>query len=203
VDVDRRATNTGGYAKGRATRTEILEQAMSLFGEVGYRSASVREIAARAGISHTGLLHHFPTKQALLVAVLEHRDAVDAERLAVADDGLSALRHLVALVEVNTTRRAIVELFTVLSGEATASDHPAHEWFRERYRRSIDHVTLAYRTARADGVLRHDIDPALAAAQLLAMMDGLQVQWLLDNGATDMVGSVRAHISTQLTVPLD
>src|SRR4051794_33036734 len=37
----------GGYAKGRATREEILDSAMQLFGEVGYRTASLREVSAR------------------------------------------------------------------------------------------------------------------------------------------------------------
>ena len=51
-----------GYAKGRAKLRDILDQATALFGEAGYRGTSLREIAARCGISHPGLLHHFPTK---------------------------------------------------------------------------------------------------------------------------------------------
>nr|MYU47886.1 TetR family transcriptional regulator [Streptomyces sp. SID7803] len=70
-----------GYAKGRAKREEILDQAMAMFGEAGYRGASLRVIATRCGISHPGLLHHFPTKESLLLAVLEHRDAVDDQWL--------------------------------------------------------------------------------------------------------------------------
>ena len=115
-----------GYAKGRAKRREILDQAMALFGEAGYRGASLREIAARCGLSHAGLLHHFPTKQALLLAVLEHRDEVDGARLAGGGTGLALLRGMVDLASLNATRPGIVELFTVLSAEATAVHHPAH-----------------------------------------------------------------------------
>lgn len=46
------------------------------------------------------------------------------------------------------------------------------------------------------------MDPALAGAQLIALMDGLQVQWLLSDGATDMAGVLRAHLQAQLTVRL-
>lgn len=191
----------GGYAKGRAKRREILDHAIALFGEVGYRAASLREIATRSGISHPGLLHHFPTKEALLLAVLAHRDEVDGE-LFTGSTGTDALRGLVDLVRLNTARRGVVELFTVLSAEATAAEHPAHAFFVERYRRTLAGIERAYRAARADGALRPDVDPATAARHLVALMDGLQIQWLLDDCRTDMTTPVHAHIQGQLTVPL-
>lgn len=192
-----------GYAKGRAKRREILDRAVSLFGEVGYRGASLREIATRCGISHPGLLHHFPTKQSLLLAVLEHRDTVDDQRLfAGSATGLDTLRRLVDLVRLNATRRGIVELFTVLSAEATSAGHPAHAFFTSRYRATVDTVERAYRQVRDDGMLRDGVEPGAAARQLVAVMDGLQIQWLLDGTGIDMAGLVRTHIQTQLTTPL-
>lgn len=192
-----------GYAKGRAKRREIIDQAMAMFGEVGYRGASLREIAARCGISHPGLLHHFPTKESLLLAVLEHRDDTDIEWLETdSADGVTTLRHLVELVALNTTRRGIVELYAVLSAEATSADHPAHAYFRDRYRRALDAAGVAYERAAASGALRTGVDPRVAGRQLIALMDGMQVQWLLDDAGTDMAGVVRAHVQDQLTVPL-
>jgi AcrR family transcriptional regulator len=192
-----------GYAKGRAKRREIIDQAMALFGEVGYRGASLREIAARCGISHPGLLHHFPTKESLLLAVLEHRDEVDAVWFGLQDaTGTAMLRRLVELVELNATRRHIVELYAVLSAEATSADHPAHAFFVERYRSAVAAACRAYRQAADSGDLRPGVDADVAGRQLIALMDGMQVQWLLDAGATDMVGVVRAHVQAQLAVPL-
>ena len=192
-----------GYAKGRAKRREIIEQAMSIFGEVGYRGASLREVAARCGISHTGLLHHFPTKVALLQAVLEHRDREDLALLTAGDStGLDGLRRIADLVRLNATRRGIVELFCVLAAEATSAEHPAHTYFVERYRGSVVVTTGAYRQAREAGALRQAVDPDVAARQLIALMDGLQLQWLLDDGVTDMETIVRAHLQAQLLVEL-
>lgn len=191
-----------GYAKGRAKRREILDQAMALFGEVGYRGASLRVIATRAGISHPGLLHHFPTKQSLLLAVLEHRDEVDDEWLALGEPtGVGKLRRLADLAALNATRRGIVELFSVLAAEATSADHPAHAYFVRRYRTSVANTVHAYELTRGEGALRHDIAPDEAAQQLIALMDGLQVQWLISDCATDMAGVLRAHIQAQLTIP--
>ena len=197
VDVER------GYAKGRAKRREIIDRAMTLFGEVGYRGASLREIAARCGISPPGLLPHFPPKESLLLAVLEHRDEVDSVWLTAEDeDPVAGLRRLVEVVERNVGRRPIVELYAVLSAEATSADHPAHEYFQDRYRRTLAAVQATYERARDLGALREGVDPATAARQLVAVMDGLLVQGRLDGGATDMVGTVRDLVGAQLLRPL-
>ena len=192
-----------GYAKGRAKRREIIDQAMALFGEVGYRGASLREIAARCGISPPGLLHHFPTKESLLLAVLEHRDEVDIAWVGLDQtDGVVTLRRLVELVELNAGRRNIVELYAVLSAEATSAEHPAHAFFVERYQTSVGAAVAAYRQAGDAGELRPEVDPEIAGRQLIALMDGMQVQWLLDGGRTDMIGAVRALVSSHLTIEL-
>jgi AcrR family transcriptional regulator len=191
-----------GYAKGRATRRDILEQATALFGEAGYRGTSLREIAARCGLSHPGLLHHFPTKQSLLLAVLEHRDEVDRQTIAAGrPTGAAVLRRLVAVAALNANRRGIVELYTVLSAEATAPDHPAHSWFVDRYRRIVGEIETAYAAARTAGDLLAGVYPGVAARQLVALMDGLQIQWLLHDPDLDMAAALAAHLATQLRPP--
>lgn len=189
-----------GYAKGRAKREEILQAAIVLFGEVGFHAASLRELASRVGMSHPGLLHHFPTKVALLEAVLDHRDTVDQADLE--DDlarGTDYVDALVRLVERNALRRHVVELFTALAAEATSPDHPAHEFFVRRYEWAVARTgeQLA-RRARA-GALRDGVDPQAAARQIVALMDGLQVQWLLSLDRpraerVDMAADLRAYL---------
>jgi AcrR family transcriptional regulator len=179
-----------GYAKGRAKREEILQAAIGLFAETGYHGASLREIAGRVGISHPGLLHHFPTKAALLEAVLEHRDAVD--RADIEDDreqGRSVPESLVRLVRRNALRRPIVEVFAVLAAEATSPDHPAHEYFARRYASTLADSRADLERAAAEGRLRPGVEPAAAARAIVALMDGLQVQWLysLDRPKGDRV----------------
>jgi AcrR family transcriptional regulator len=196
-------TTRRGYAKGRAKRQEILDRAMALFGESGYRGASLRELAARCGLSHPGLLHHFPSKQSLLLAVLEHRDEVDGARLSAAGPGLGVLRGLVELATLNATRPGIVELFTVLSAEATATDHPAHAYFADRYDRTVAAVEQAYAQVDAEGLLRPGIEVAAAARQFVALMDGLQIQWLLGRRRLDMAAILHAHLQTQLTAGVE
>lgn len=192
-----------GYAKGRARREEILDQAVAVFGEVGYRGASLREIAARCGISHPGLLHHFPNKETLLLAVLQRRDELGtAVTRSAGATGVAELRGVVALVADNTAAPQIVELFATLSAEATAAEHPAHAYFVDRYRRVVDELTGAFARALAEGALRDGVAPDVAARELVALMDGLQVQWLFDRESVDMPGIVRDHLQRRLSVPL-
>lgn len=53
------------------TRDRVLQVAQALFAERGYRGASLRDIAKRIGIKAPSLLHHFPSKQQLYLAVLD------------------------------------------------------------------------------------------------------------------------------------
>ena len=147
---------TGGYLKGRIRREDIITTAAAVYAEAGYHGSSLREIARRVGITHAGLLYYFPTKESLLTAVLERRDAEDAEREQLsAPPGLEALRHLVALAEHNVRHPGIVDLYARLAAEAVAADHPAHDYFERHYRlardvrgRLVPRAGRAGRTAR-------------------------------------------------------
>lgn len=193
----------GGYAKGRARRAQIIAAATELYAEQGYRGTSLRDVAARAGISHPGLLHHFPTMEALLLAVLEHRDAQDTEQFALEQvRGIDGLRLLVELATLNATRRGIIELYVVLSAEATAPDHPAHDFFARRYALTVRGTAENLRQAREDGELREGVDPDVAARRIVALMDGLQVQWLYHPESVDMAAELRAVLDGLLRTPL-
>lgn len=198
--IEDEAAPRRGYAKGRAKREEILQAAIVAFAEVGYHGASLREIAARVGISHPGLLHHFPTKAALLEAVLEHRDAVDfADVDTDLTQGRSLFEAIVRLVERNALRRPVVEVFAGLAAEATSVDHPAHEFFAARYRDTVSRMRGELERLADAGRLRAGVDPAVAARTVVALMDGLQVQWLYSlerprAERVDMAADLRAYL---------
>jgi AcrR family transcriptional regulator len=177
----------GEYAKSAATRTAILDAALEVFAESGYRAGSLREVAERVGMSEAGLLHHFRSKSALLQAVLDHRDDLARELVDFdVPDGVEALRGLVALARHNASIPGVVELYCTLSAEATSSDHPAHGYFVQRYEYVRESTTRAFARIASGGRLLPGVDPRRAAVATIALMDGLQVQWLLDPSSTDM-----------------
>jgi AcrR family transcriptional regulator len=193
----------GSYAKTADRRREILAAGIEVFSASGYRSGSIREIAERVGMSQAGLLHHFSSKSELLAAVLEYRDDEDRLRMRIQDDqGIESIRALVQLAEHNAGVPGLVELHCVLSAEATAADHPAHDYFVNRYRWVHQFTKGALRRMHANGELVEGADPENVAYNLIALMDGLQVQWLLDRDSVDMAEEVRKYLRPLLTVPL-
>ncbi|WP_435298757.1 TetR/AcrR family transcriptional regulator [Timonella sp. A28] len=179
--------NEGGprkkYARGLAAREEILEAAARLFGNVGFHETSLRDIAAQVGMSHPGLLHHFPNKNALLMAVLEHRDQQDLKWMnetATAEAWFSG-EAFVLLLQRNMERPGAACLFTRMAMEATNPHHPAHEYFVLRNR----WLLKKYREILAEGVergiIRDDIDVQSSSRALSALLEGLHVQWLLES----------------------
>jgi AcrR family transcriptional regulator len=68
--------------RSRATRRRLLETTVRCLAEHGWEASTVGFIAAEAGISRGAVLHHFPTREALILAALEH---MFAERAALLD----------------------------------------------------------------------------------------------------------------------
>ncbi|WOP39270.1 TetR/AcrR family transcriptional regulator [Streptomyces sp. Li-HN-5-13] len=176
--------------------------AMDTFAARGYNNASLQEIADRAGVTQAGVLHYFRTKAQLLTSVLDLRDATDIEQLGPdRPRGLAFLRHLVDTARRNTEREGIVRLYAVLSAESVTEGHPAQEYFRDRYAGLRTMVTEALAEASELGETRSDIDLEEAAAAIIAVMDGLQIQWLLAPDSVDMA-TVTDRVITALLADL-
>jgi len=58
--------------RGWATRSRLLESAVSCLAELGWSGATVSVVAARAGVSRGATQHYFPTREDLFTAALEH-----------------------------------------------------------------------------------------------------------------------------------
>jgi hypothetical protein len=95
-----------------------------------------------------------------------------------------------------------VELHVIVSAEGTSVDHPRRDYFVERYTRVLELTRRAFEKAAAEGQLRPEVDCASAARTLIALMDGLQVQWLLDRDGVDMAADLRRYLQPLLTVQL-
>ncbi|MHC3472184.1 TetR/AcrR family transcriptional regulator [Streptomyces sp. 7R007] len=166
-------------------RAEIVRAALEVIAERGYRGASLGAVAERVGLTQQGLLHHFPTKEALLVAVLKERDQWDA-----VPDTRWRTDLLASLVEYNAMRPAIIQTFSALLGESVTEGHPAREYFTERYRQVRENMADVLRAEYGDR-LPNGLTPQRTAPLLVAVMDGLQYQWLLDPESVDMPGAFR------------
>lgn len=163
-----------GYAKGRAKRDEILRVALDVIAENGFRRSSLRDISERAGLSKAGVLHHFGSKEELFAEVLRARD----ERSA--SDSASVLDSFSDIIRRNASVPGLVHLYASLSSEGVDPAHPAHSFFIERYRSLEDVLSRELRDLQAAGDIDGSLDSAVLARMLIALADGLQVQWLFE-----------------------
>ncbi|MFJ2980618.1 MULTISPECIES: TetR/AcrR family transcriptional regulator [unclassified Curtobacterium] len=168
----------GSYAKGIAKREEILTTALDLVASQGFRRTSIKDIADAVGLTQAGLLHYFDSKDELWVEILRRRDEIDLQHDWHASDPAALLA---AIVRHNAEVPGLVQMFVNLSAAAaTDPEHPAHEYFRERYERSRRDLSSDFRAMQEDGRLRVDVDVEELTSVLLAVSDGMQIQWLFD-----------------------
>lgn len=171
-------TRRGSYAKGIAKREEILTVALDLVAQQGFRRTSIKDISDAVGLTQAGLLHYFDSKDELWVEILRRRDAIDEATDWQAEDPGELLS---LIVRHNAEVPGLVQMFVNLSAAAaTDPDHPAHAYFRERYENSRRNMTADFRAMQEDGRLRADLDPEQLTSVLLAVSDGMQIQWLFD-----------------------
>ncbi|OPG05546.1 TetR family transcriptional regulator [Streptomyces sp. GKU 895] len=180
----------GPYAKTPARRAEIVRAARDSFAEKGYAKASLRDIAERAGITHAGLLHHFRNKDELLAEVLARRDTDEWAQGVSRVDSLDRLApYLVELIRHHQKAPELMRLWIELAAAASRPDHPAHSYFVERYERGRGQFAGGLSDEPARARLRKDVTPQSAAVLFHAVLNGLQLQWVLDQDL-DILGPV-------------
>jgi AcrR family transcriptional regulator len=183
-------TTKNSYAKGVAKREEILRTTLEVFGREGERATTLRTVAKESGISLTGLMHYFDSKDHLLTEVLRASDRAAEVRFHAPDTDRDPGEFLAAALAANTGNTARARLYITLVAASTDPAHPAHAYFRERFARLratiADHLAAEERAGR----VRPGIDPDFTASAIVAASDGIMHQWLSDPGI-DMAGHVR------------
>ncbi|HUQ56026.1 TetR/AcrR family transcriptional regulator [Lentzea sp.] len=185
-------------ASGEESRAKAVAAATELFALAGYKGTSVAAVAARTGLSQSGLLHHFPSKAALLAAVLEERDRQDGAFLTGSTSpplGWAAFDALTALVARNSARPRMVGLFVRLAAEAIEPSHPAHAWVQQHYAGIRTWLGEAVRTGVDRGEFRQDAPVEAIVRTTVAVIDGLQQQWLLQPGELSMASEFETYVS--------
>lgn len=165
-------------AKGEDRRQRILGVAERLLARNGWRNTSLAQIAKEAGVTPAGLLHHFESKEQLLNAVLDARDADDDAHADYLSGDL--IIELGRVPERFHRAPELVGTFMVLLAENIAPDAPLHDRLHKRYRDAADIITAIIERGQRNGDYRNDLDAATKAVEILAFINGMETLWLLD-----------------------
>lgn len=170
----------GRYPKGVLKREQILDTALEVFADEGYRGTSLRTVAARCGLSVAGVLHYFDSREDLLAQVISRRDKIprpagtaSVEPFALADG-----------IRANIDQPGLVELFVSLTAAARDHDHPAHPVLARHYGSMRLRIQGAMRDLQDTGQIPAHLDPDALARLVIAAADGAQLQWMIDDEAT-------------------
>lgn len=170
-----------------AKRLKILEAATARFAESGYEATSMDDLAAAAGVSKGSLYDYFQNKEDLFYAVFEWfeqtllRTGLEHMRMggnlrerlfAFADASVGALVDHVTLYPV------MLEVWAAAAKTGT----------RARFAQAMRNLYVAYRTevtgliatAQSNGEIRPEADAAAVAGMLVGAVDGLLLQYWLD-----------------------
>lgn len=167
--------------KGRATRERILGCALALFREHGLDGATMRAVAAEAGMALGSAYHYFPGKDAIVLAYYErvqdeHGRRMAAELDEIADVGARVAAMLHAKLDIVKDDRRLLGALMRYTGEP---DSPLS--FLGRGTRSIRHRSMAIcADAIGDADLPADLR-VLVPVQLWALEMGVLLYFLYDD----------------------
>lgn len=164
-------------AKGEDRKQRILEVAQRLLTRNGWRNTTLAQIAGEAGVSPAGLLHHFESKEQLLHAVVDARDADDDAHANRAGDLVTEIARVPERFERTPE---LMGAFTVLLVENLYPDAPLHDRLLTRYRDALNIVAQLIRRGQQAGRYRTDMDPTVKAMEIVAFINGMETSWLLD-----------------------
>ena len=172
----------GPYQSGLARREAILDAAVDLLAEVGYHGMSLRDVARHVGISHPGVIYHFPSKEALLMSVVQRYETqvgFDLDNL----EKLDALPVLDTLLEVTSRLNEnpmIIEVECMMMVEASSEIHPAHDHYMRRSERLLSVLKRVWSRLQQDGKVAATEDPTHLAEIHAAVYNGIMIHWLYD-----------------------
>jgi len=158
------------------SRTRIVEAAQRTIADLGVKGATVRAIAAEAGVSTGYVMHYFEDKDQLAAAVLEHNNVVAANRVLTARgrrrglDGLTAA--VEALLPLTPERRIVWQVWVALWTHARTESDPAAALTMARHALA-GILRQSFEEAVADGELPDGLDLEYEAERLTTLAAGL------------------------------
>jgi AcrR family transcriptional regulator len=187
-------------AKGDDRRNRILYVAQRVLRQNGWRNTTLSQIAREAGVTTSGLLHHFQSKDQLLHAVLEARDAYDDAHADRSGDVLEQIGRAAGRFQQAPD---LAGMFAVLLVENLDPEAPLHDRLLYRYQVALDTVSEGIRRGQRAGKYRTDIDPTRKAVEIIAFINGMETSWLLDPSIplTEVFADYVQSLARQFALP--
>lgn len=168
-----------GRMTGDARREQILQTALTLFSQKGFKGTTTKEIARVAGVSEAMVFRHFESKDALYGAILDTKGCQEGIhrfpwennavlRQAISDKDDFAVFYNIAL-DVLNKHEADVGFMRLLFYSALEEHELAESFFNEFISKVYDFIGGYIRSRQEDGDFR-DFEPRIAVRSFLGML---------------------------------
>ena len=172
------------------TRQRIIDAAMQLFARKGFHHTSIADLAQAAGLTKGALYHHFENKGALLYAVLQAMREIWREE--VVRDVLKARNSLDRLIVLFENHARLIrerEMFCLMLSSLVMEMDGVDEGFMAALREIYADLTLFIQRiiekGQRTGEVRCDLDARLTALNIVGMLEGNNIPWMLNRGQID------------------
>lgn len=177
--IQRGATHVAAPTeRGETTRRHILEVAARAFAEKGYAGASLNDLIREADLTKGAFYFHFPSKEALAIAVLRHKQEQWASRVLSA-----TLQHTTAIDRMNAM---VEELIDVHENDPTgqaisricqelAEDPELIPQLAPQFSAWVDMTASLFAQAQEEGTVRPDLDPHAMGEVAVAAFLGMEL----------------------------
>jgi AcrR family transcriptional regulator len=170
----------------RSNREQLLRGALTCLHEKGYARTTARDIAAASGANLASIGYHFGSKENLMNEAVartceEWTEAIGAATFSEPDVAPleRVARSWQAMIGAFEERRIELVSFVEAMAQAERSDE-LRERMAALYRRLRDAVAEMVRNSLGDQAELSGADARVVASYLIAVCDGLVLQWLLD-----------------------
>ena len=156
-------------------RRAILESAWACFARNGFHATGMAELAAAAGLSPANLYRYFPSKQAIVGAIVQQARVeflAEVERLAAEPDALRAILAILRYCVEHAADPASARLWLEILAEAGRAG-PIRRDFLPFDQQSLEPLAALVTRGAAEGSIAADLDPRMTAQWLTALLDGV------------------------------
>jgi AcrR family transcriptional regulator len=174
--------------QGEQTRQAIIDVTTKLFAQRGYAGTSLDLIAKEAQTSKSSIFWHFENKEDLLFTVVDRAmsewEVKAGSEILAQPDPPAQLAKLIALYrELAQDRPDTLRLLLGLLLETADVNEDVKKRFQRMYRGYRTSIQIVIEEGIAAGHFTREIPSAHLSALVLALFDGLFIQWFLDAGA--------------------
>lgn len=183
--------------RSEETRNRILEAATNLFSKCGYDATGVAEICESAGVSKGAFYHHFPTKQAVFMELLNlYLNGIDSGFSQMRRETQNVPQAIIQMAETTGALFQTADIHLPIFLEFwTQANHDPQIWEAaiSPYRRYQSYFAQMIQDGIVEGSIQ-PVDAQLAARVLVSLAVGLLMQSLFDPQITDWQNEAKKSV---------